>query len=392
MVIPVMIGLVALDGTAMEPRCNQVNADGAFVLDQAADSLIFHDVPTQPVPSLFRGFSAPVRLSLDLTDDELLALLRHDSDPFNRWQGGQTVAMRFLVRAAKTGSDEADAADRLAGALAAFLDREALTDPAFAALVLTLPSEAEIAQEIGSDVDPAAVFTAREAVRATLGRALTERLNGLLAGLAGEGPYSPDAASAGRRSMRQVALHLIGAADPVSGLGLVEEEYCSANNMTVRLAALSVASLLPASDRREALFDDFHRTYEAEPLIVDKWFAVQATMPEPGTLDRVKRLTANPAFSMANPNRVRALIGSFAMGNATQFHRPDGAGYDYVADTVLALDPSNPQVAARLLTAFGTWKTVEAGRRAKAETALRRIAAAPFLSPDVNDIVQRSLA
>jgi aminopeptidase N len=160
----------------------------------------------------------------------------------------------------------------------------------------------------------------------------------------------------------------------------------------VRLGALSVASLLPQSDRREALFTAFYRAYENEPLILDKWFAVQATMPEAETLDRVKQLTGSPAFSLANPNRVRALIGSFAMSNPTQFHRPDGAGYDYVAEIVLALDPANPQVAARLLTAFGTWKTVEGGRRAGAEAALRRIAAAPSLSPDVADIVQRSLA
>jgi aminopeptidase N len=392
MAMPVALGLVAEDGAAMAPRCNRVNQGGVFVLDRAADSITFHDVPWRPVPSVFRGFSAPVKVSLDLSDDELLALLRHDSDPFNRWQAGQTVAMRFLVRGAKPGSDEEDAAKKLAGALAAFLDREALADPAFAALVLTLPGEAEIAQEIGSDVDPAAVFAARAAARATIGRALMERLNGLLAGPASDGPYSPDAASAGRRSLRQAALHLIAAADPASGLDRVEDEYRSADNMTVRLAALSIASLLSASDRRQALFDDFYRAYESEPLIIDKWFAVQAAMPEPETLDRVKSLMGNPAFSMTNPNRVRALIGSFAMGNATQFHRPDGAGYDFIADIVLALDPSNPQVAARLLTAFGTWKTVEGGRRAKAEAALRRIAAAPSLSPDVADIVQRSLA
>jgi aminopeptidase N len=390
--MPVALGLVAADGAAMAPRCNRVNADGVFMLDRAADSITFHDVPSRSVPSVFRGFSAPVKVSLALSDDELLALLRHDSDPFNRWQAGQTVAMRFLVRAAKTGSDETGAAEKLGGALGAFLDREAPADPAFAALVLTLPGETEIAQEIGSDVDPAAVFSAREAARGTVGRVLSERLDGLFAALADHGPYSPDAASAGRRSLRQAALHLIAAAHPAGAIDRVEGEYRIADNMTMRLGALSVASFLPASDRREALFDDFYRAYENEPLILDKWFTVQATMPEAETLDRVKRLTGNPAFSLANPNRVRALIGSFAMSNLTQFHRPDGAGYDYVAEVVLALDPANPQVAARLLTAFGTWKTVEGGRRAKAEAALRRIAAAPSLSPDVADIVQRSLA
>ncbi|MFL5171227.1 MAG: aminopeptidase N [Microvirga sp.] len=390
--MPVALGLVAADGTPMSPRCSRITGEGVFVLDSAADSITFQDVPSRPVPSLFRGFSAPVKVALDLSDDDLLALLRHDRDPFNRWQAAQTVAMRFLVRAARTGGDEHDAARRLAGALAAFADREALADPAFAALVLTLPSEAEIAQEIGADVDPAAVFTAREAARRTVGRELMPRLGPLFAALKTKGPYSPDAANAGRRSLRQVALQLIGAADPETGLDLVEQEYRAADNMTVRLGALAAVSMLPRSDRRRSLLEDFYRRYENEPLILDKWLAIQATMPEPDTLDRVKALMTGPAFSMSNPNRVRALIGSFAMGNATQFHRTDGAGYEFVADVVLDLDGSNPQVAARLLTAFGTWKTVESNRRARAEAALRRIAAAPALSADVGDIVQRSLA
>ncbi|MDF3060714.1 MAG: aminopeptidase [Microvirga sp.] len=392
MVIPVMIGLVALDGTAMEPRCNQVNADGAFVLDQAADSLIFHDVPTQPVPSLLRGFSAPVRLSLALTDDELLGLLRHDSDAFNRWQAAQTVALRFLVRGASGGVSPEGAALTLAQALRGFLDRDAHGDPAFASLVLTLPSEAEVAQEIATDVDPAAVFATREAARAAIGRELAPKLDGLLSALRDGRPYSPDAASAGRRALRQAALNLLAAAEPERGLDLAEQEYRGADNMTVRLGALALAASLPPSGRREALFEDFRARYRDEPLILDKWFAVQATIPEGGTLGRVTALRGDPAFSMSNPNRVRALIGAFAMANATQFHRSDGAGYDFVADAVLELDAANPQVAARLLTAFGTWKTMEGGRRAKAESALRRIAAAPSLSPDVGDIVQRSLA
>jgi aminopeptidase N len=300
--------------------------------------------------------------------------------------------MRFLVRGATSAASQEEAEAKLARALAAFLDRDAGADPAFAALVLTLPSEAEIAQEIGSEVDPSAVFAAREAARATVGRELAPKLGALLRALRDERPYSPDAASAGRRSLRQAALHLLAAAEPPGGLDLCEEEYRTADNMTARLGALSVAALLPPSDRRQALLDDFRGRYRDEPLILDKWFSVQATMPESDTLERVKALMSDPAFSRSNPNRVRALIGAFAMANATQFHRRDGAGNDFVADAVLELDGSNPQVAARLLTAFGTWKTMEAGRRAKAESALRRIAAAPSLSPDVGDIVQRSLA
>jgi aminopeptidase N len=392
LVVPVALGLVAQNGEPMQPRCNRVNADGVFVLEGAADSIVFHDVPARPVPSLFRGFSAPVKVSLDLSDEELLTLLRHDTDAFNRWEAAQTVALRLLTRGATSSGLERKAGSRLAAALAAFLDREALADPAFAALLLTLPSEADIAQEIGNDVDPSAVFAAREAARATIGRELAPKLTALLPRLKSEGPYSPDAASAGRRSLRQASLHLLAAADPQAGLDLVEEEYRTADNMTVRLGALAIASVLPPSDRRQALFDDFRERYRDEPLLLDKWFAVQAAMPEGETLARVRGLSLDPAFAMSNPNRVRALIGSFAMGNLTQFHRADGAGYDFVADAVLELDPMNPQVAARLLTAFGTWRSMESGRRAEAEEALRKIAAAPSLSRDVSDIVQRSLA
>jgi aminopeptidase N len=204
-------------------------------------------------------------------------------------------------------------------------------------------------------------------------------------------PYSPDAGSAGRRSLRNVALELIAVGDPMVGTREVAAQYAGADNMTDRLAALAVNAQLPPSSEREELFARFYAEYRNEPLVVDKWFALQATMPEDGTLERVLRLMNDPAFSITNPNRVRALVGSFALNNATQFHRADGAGYAFLADMVVALDGTNPQVAARLLTAFGTWRTMSAERRAGAEAALRRVAAKPSLSPDVSDIVHRSL-
>ena len=168
-------------------------------------------------------------------------------------------------------------------------------------------------------------------------------------------------------------------------------QYRAADNMTDRMAALATLSLHDRPERTEAL-QDFYERYESDPLIIDKWLGLQAMIPEAGTLDRVRALTTHPAFSMNNPNRVRALIGSFAHGNATQFNRADGAGYDFVADAVLTLDSKNSQVAARLATAFRSWRALESGRRAKAEAALRRIAAASTLSADVSDIVNRALA
>jgi aminopeptidase N len=391
MVIPVALGLVPRAGGALSPRSERLGESGVFVLDCASDSITFTNVTAPPVPSLLRAFSAPVKLALDLSDDDLLSLLQHDSDPFNRWQSAQTVATRLLVQLARSANTAGEAAENLAAALLAFLDRDAARDPAFAAQVLTLPSETEIAQEIGADVDPDAIHRARETLRAFIGERLRERLLHLRNGLASSGGYSPDAASAGRRSLRNVALDLIAGADAVFGERLAYEQYQSAVNMTDRLAGLSVLAFTPGPVREDAM-RNFSERYRHDPLVLDKWFALQAMIPEPDTLERIKRLMEHPAFSLTNPNRVRSLVGSFTLANPTQFHKADGSGYEFLADIVLTLDPTNPQVAARLLTAFGTWKAMEPGRRTRAEAALRRIAQKPDLSPDVSDIAQRSLA
>src|SRR5262249_56360812 len=171
-----------------------------------------------------------------------------------------------------------------------------------------------------------------------------------------------------------------------SAIALAARQYHQATNMTDRIAALTTLSSYAVPERKAAI-DDFYRRYAADPLIIDKWLALQATIPEAATLDRVRALTQHPAFSLANPNRVRALIGAFAQLNQTQFNRPDGAGYAFLTDTVLALDAKNPQVAARLLSAFKSWRALEAGRRARAEAALRRVAAAANLSRAVSDTV-----
>ena len=168
-------------------------------------------------------------------------------------------------------------------------------------------------------------------------------------------------------------------------------QYKSADNMTDRMAALATLTLQTCRSGRPRSTISTSAT-QSDPLVIDKWFALQATMPDPKTLDRVKALTGHPAFSMTNPNRVRSLIGAFAQGNQTQFNRADGAGYEFVADKILALDPANPQVASRMTTAFRTWRALEAGRRERAQAALKRISSAPQLSRDVGDIVQRALA
>ena len=391
MVIPLGIGLVGKDGRDLPLVTNGPVANGVLVLNEAATTLEFAGVAEKPVLSINRGFSAPIKLTTDLSDSDLAFLAARDSDPFNRWQALQSIAMRLLidnVSALRVGKPPR-ADDNLIAALAAILDDAGL-EPAFMALALVPPGEGDIAREIGRDIDPDAVFQARRTLRTGIGNKLGPALAAIYDCMAVPGPYLPEAASAGRRSLRNVALDLMASAGAPQAIARALRQYEAADNMTDRMAALATLSLHPGAERERTLAD-FYTRYASDALVVDKWFSLQAMAPLPDTLDRVRAMTAHAAFSFANPNRVRALIGAFA-ANPTQFNRADGAGYDLVADTLLALDPKNPQLAARLATAFRTWRTLEQGRRGKAEIALQRVKAAPNLSRDLTDIVERALA
>jgi aminopeptidase N len=394
MVVPLVTGLV--DGNGRDVPLTLADGHsperGVLVLDKPAQSLIFTGVNERPVLSTNRNFSAPIKLTANLTPDDLRLLAARDSDPFNRWQAVQTLASTLLVdnvARIRVGHDpEAD--DGLLEALAAIL-ADAKLEPAFIAETLVPPSEADIAREVGRDIDPDAIFRARAALRTLTGLHLNAALTATYQRLSDTRPYSPDAVSAGRRTLKNVCLDLLAATQEPHAIKLAAKQYQAADNMTDRMAALATLSLHDVPERKAA-FDDFYQRYRDDPLIIDKWFSLQAMTPDPATLDRVRALTEHPAFSMANPNRVRALIGGFAQGNPTQFNRLDGAGYEFVADRILALDPANPQVASRMTTAFKSWRALEPGRRARAKSALTRIADAPKLSRDVGDIVQRALA
>ena len=394
MVIPLAIGLVGRDGRdlPLKLRDGRTIERGVLTLTKPAETFVFGDIGEPPVPSLNRGFSAPIKLIANLSADDLRFLAAHDADAFNRWQALQTLATRLLLdnvaslRAAKPARQDGG----LLHALGAILDDGTL-EPAFIALALTLPGESDLAREIGRDVDPDAIFAARSGLRAVVGEHLAGSLFDHYRRLSESRPYSPDAASAGRRALRNICLDLLVATRRPDAVSLAARQYQAADNMTDRMAALSTLSLCDVPERAATL-DDFYARYADDPLIVDKWFTLQATIPEPATLDRVKALTGHRAFSFANPNRVRALIHAFALANQREFNRADGAGYDFVADTVLALDRKNPQLAAKLLAAMKSWRVLEPGRRAMAEKALQQVAAAPSRSPDVADIVQRALA
>ena len=394
--IPVAFGLVGADGAMPPAHSPDLSAEeserGLLVLDDATRTVRFTGLAERPVPSLLRGFSAPVRLEADLGEDDLLTLVRHDGDSFNRWQASQTLAVRLLIRSVaalregKPALSEPGFGQAIRQLLAA-----AAAAPAFVAQGLSLPGAADLAREIGRDVDPEAIHLAREALRAEIGRSLAGELAALHRSLADDGSYSPAAAAAGRRALRNAALDLLAAGDPAEGTRLAQAQFAKASNMTDTVAALAVLARMPGAARDKALAT-FYKLFADDPLVIDKWFALQAVQPDPGTLDEVRRLMAHPAFALTNPNRVRALVGSFANGNPTRFAAPDGTGFSFVADTVVAIDRFNAQVAARLLAAFKSWRTLEPGRRAQARAALERVARAERLSPDVADIAFRSLA
>ena len=390
MPIPLRTGLLGKDGIDL-PLFPGAPSGDVQELKEAAQTFTFINIPERPVLSTNRGFSAPIKLETDLSDDDLAFLAAHDSDAFNRWQALQTIATQLLIEnvGALRAGRAARTDERLMRALANLIEDVTL-EPAFAALSLIPPDESDIAREIGREIDPDAIHNARRALRVEIGRRLSATLSTVYDRLASTGGYSPDAASAGRRALRNVTLDLMAAPGEADEIARAGRQYDTADNMTDRMAALATLSQHEGAERDRTL-TDFYNRYASDALVIDKWLSLQAMSPRPDTLARVRALMNHPAFSITNPNRVRSLIGAFAHSNPTQFNRADGEGYDFVADVILTLDPKNPQVAARMATAFRSWRTMEAERRAKAEAALRRIQSKPGLSRDVSDIVERAL-
>ena len=391
--IPVRLGLLGANGhdLALKLENGAELADGVLSVTKRRQSFRFVDVPSRPVPSLLRGFSAPVNVTLDLPDDDVELLMANDADLFNRWQAANGYAARTLIEMVgkSAGGRKAGRPQRYARALGAAVASEEL-EPAYRAELLKLPTQADVARLIGKNVDPALIHRAHRQLSKLIGRTLGPLLEDLYVTMAGKGDFSPDAQSAGRRALRNAALTLLSARGTPEDTARLAKHYFKATNMTERAHALLLLAARGGPEAAHALAD-FHERWKGDHVVIDTWFAAQAQSPLAGTLGKVKALMRHPLFALTAPNKVRALIGTFAMANPLQFNRPDGAGYAFLAEQVLALDRMNPQIAARMLGALRSWRALEAGRRAQARKALQRIARTKQLSSDVQEIVSRML-
>ncbi|MFL6580107.1 MAG: aminopeptidase N [Burkholderiales bacterium] len=393
--IPLALGLVAPDGSEVPLQlAAEAKAQGCtrvLSLTKPQENFEFVNIRQRPVPSLLRGFSAPVNLRFDFTAAELTHLMAHDADAFNRWEAGQRLALDLLLRAL----DDVRAhrtmnfPDSFVTAFSRVL-ADAPKDPAFGAEALALPSEGYIAEQV-DEIDPDAIHLVRRSLRRHLSSMLREQLLSSYRNSTAPRPYSPDARSAGLRALRNLCLGYLMELDDVEARAQCMMQFKTADNMTDAMAALSALANTEGSERETAL-QIFYEKWQHEPLVIDKWFAVQATSRLPDTLSRVKKLLQHPAFTLKNPNRVRSLISSFCHGNQVRFHSADGAGYSFAADQIIAIDSLNPQVAARLARAFDRWKKFDVSRQMHARAALERVRGTAGLSKDTIEVVTRALA
>lgn len=399
-VIPVRAALFDRHGRRIAARLKEsagaggatAHGDDLLVLSEPRQSFLFEGVGAEPVASLLRNFSAPVELRHALSDSDLALLLAHDDDPFNRWEAGQKLFLKHLVdgvSAIQAGRDIA-LSDTVVRAVESVLDQaDNGGDAALQAEILTLPSEAYLSEAL-EVIDPAAVFGARRALKRRLATALKAKIAACYHRLNRRNDGTLSAGQVAGRRLRDACLGFLAALDEEEVHALAARQLAGARCMTDAAAALAVLAHSGAPQRR-ALLDDFYARWKDEPLVVDRWLHIQATAARPETLSRVEKLTEHAAFDSANPNKIYALIIAFCHANPVCFHRPDGAGYRFARKWVAQLDPLNPQLAARLVSAFTRWRKYTPELKSRMQSALREIAELPKLSADVAEIVGKSL-
>jgi len=392
--IPVRLGLVGtksgrdlsltLDGESL-------GTDAVIHLREDEQEFLFTEVSEAPVPSLARGFSAPVKLHFPFGREDLAFLQAHDSDGFNRWDAGQRLALLALddlIAAHRNGVEKVmdpRVVEAFRGVLEARID-----DKAVLAQMLTLPSEAYIAEQQPL-VDVDAIHAARTFVKQSLALALRDDFLRLFEENRCEAPYAPEPEQIAARSLKNVALSYLMAIEDEAGLELAQAQFAANHNMTDVRHALTLLVHGSRGDIADPALKAFGEKWAHDPLVMDQWFSLQVTRPQADVLDRVKFLMAHPAFSLKNPNRVRALIGAFANQNPVNFHRADGEGYRLLADTVIELNRLNPEIAARLITPLTRWARFDEARQELMKAELERIRAEE-LSPNVYEVVEKALA
>jgi aminopeptidase N len=388
MPIPVTVGLLDYDGRTLAfERDGQAVDETVLVVDKAEMKVTLTGVDSLPVVSALRGFSAPVVMTTDAEPKERYVQLASDPDLFNRWEAGQDLAADLILSRAAGRPNEVGE-ERYAEAVGRALVDQA-SDPAFKALLLALPAETDLAL-LRSPVDPAAIHAARDALRLRLALHLNGELRHIHTGLQDLGEFSPDAAGAGRRALRNAALELMAANPRAETADIAFGHYRASVNMTDMIGGLNALMLIGGPLYEDAL-TDFYARWKDEPLVVDKWFALQARDPNEQALGRILGLTAHPAFDEKNPNRLRALVSSFANFNPARFHDPSGAGYRFLADQIIAVDRFNPMTAARLVDPLGGWKRLRPELGKLMREQLERIVAIEGLSKNVYELATRAL-
>lgn len=385
--IPFAMGL-------LNPAGEQIHSQVLDVL-QAEQTFVFDGISEKPVPSLLRGFSAPVKLYFDYSRDDLVFLMKHDSDSFNRWDTGQQLSIAIIednILAHQAG--EALTMDETLIETLRGLLTDSKQDKAMLARMLIMPSEAYLA-ELTAPVDIDAIHAARQFVRLGLAKALHAELLDCYQQNLSSGAYRPDADEIARRSLKNVCLGYLMLLGEPDILTLCATQFNDSNNMTDSSAALTAivhADFDAAfTEIKNTVLESFYSKWKNDPLVVDQWFAVQASDPSESVFERVQALLQHEAFDINNPNKIRSLIGVFCNQNRVNFHRADGAGYAFLADQIIQLDKKNPQIAARLLTPLTRWGKLAADRSALMQKELQRIKAQSKLSKDVLEVVTKSL-
>jgi aminopeptidase N len=392
--IPVRIGLISPDGSVAPCRLagsDQARDEVTLSVTEAEQSFTFEGLAQRPVVSLLRGFSAPVKLDVDHSLEELAFLLSHDSDTFNRWEAGQQLAgtiIMGLIEDARKGRD-LHLDPMITGAFRQVLE-QSWDDLSYFSLLLDLPSETYLAEQMPV-VDVEAIHKAREFVKRTLARQLQPQFQALYQANHRDESGQFDAGAIGRRRIKNTCLGYLSKLENADIQNWAEQQFKTAGNMTDQIAALTAIVNNPHPATEQCL-TDFYRQWRDEALVIDKWFTLQATSPMPGTFATVQALLAHDAFDLKNPNRVRSLIGAFSQANPLHFHAADGQGYQFLADQIIALNTINPQVASRMLGALTQWRRYDESRQALMKAQLERIMGTEAISRDVYEVASKSLA